>query len=191
MESAAVADEAKPDVDTAQVLRDVANRLRVHSIRATSACSSGHPTSCCSAAEIVSVLFFHTMRYKQAEPEHPDNDRFILSKGHAAPVLYAAWAEVGDISEADLLNLRTVHSDLEGHPTPRLSFVDVATGSLGQGLGAACGMAYTGKYFDKASYRVFCLLGDGESSEGSVWEALAFASHYSLDNLVAVFTVPD
>ncbi|XP_016073063.1 PREDICTED: transketolase-like protein 2 [Miniopterus natalensis] len=189
MESAAVADEAKPDVDTAQVLRDVANRLRVHSIRATSACSSGHPTSCCSAAEIVSVLFFHTMRYKQAEPEHPDNDRFILSKGHAAPVLYAAWAEVGDISEADLLNLRTVHSDLEGHPTPRLSFVDVATGSLGQGLGAACGMAYTGKYFDKASYRVFCLLGDGESSEGSVWEALAFASHYSLDNLVAVFDV--
>ncbi|XP_040827350.1 transketolase-like protein 2 [Ochotona curzoniae] len=99
----------------------------------------------------MAVLFFHTMRYKQTEPEHPNNDRFVLSK--------------------------------------RLPFVDVATGSLGQGLGAACGMAYTGKYFDKASYRVFCLLGDGESSEGSVWEALAFASHYHLDNLVAVFDV--
>ncbi|KAM7141617.1 transketolase-like protein 2 [Molossus nigricans] len=184
-----MADGAKPDADTVQVLRDMANRLRIHSIRATCASSSGHPTSCCSAAEIMSVLFFHTMRYKQADPEHPDNDRFILSKGHAAPVLYAAWAEVGDISESDLLNLRKIHCDLEGHPTPRLSFVDVATGSLGQGLGAACGMAYTGKYFDKASYRVFCLMGDGESSEGSVWEAMAFASHYSLDNLVAVFDV--
>uniref|UniRef100_A0A452V4U5 transketolase n=1 Tax=Ursus maritimus TaxID=29073 RepID=A0A452V4U5_URSMA len=112
---------------------------------------SSHPTSCSSAAEIMSVLFFHTMRYKQEDPENADNDRFILSK--------------------------------------RLSFVDVATGWLGQGLGAACGMAYTGKYFDKASYRVFCLMGDGESSEGSVWEALAFASHYNLDNLVAIFDV--
>nr|XP_019592308.1 PREDICTED: transketolase-like protein 2 [Rhinolophus sinicus] len=184
-----MADEAKPDADTVQVLRDMANRLRIHSIRATCASSSGHPTSCCSAAEIMAVLFFHTMRYKPADPDHPDNDRFILSKGHAAPVLYAAWAEVGDISESDLLNLRKIHCDLEGHPTPRLSFVDVATGSLGQGLGAACGMAYTGKFFDKASYRVFCLMGDGESSEGSVWEALAFASHYKLDNLVAVFDV--
>ncbi|XP_058405769.1 transketolase-like protein 2 [Diceros bicornis minor] len=184
-----MADDAKPDGSTLQMLRDMANRLRIHSIRATCASSSGHPTSCCSAAEIMSVLFFHMMRYKQTEPEHPDNDRFILSKGHAAPILYAAWAEVGCISESDLLNLRKIHCDLEGHPTPRLSFVDVATGSLGQGLGAACGMAYTGKYFDKASYRVFCLMGDGESSEGSVWEALAFASHYRLDNLVAVFDV--
>ncbi|XP_045854156.1 transketolase-like protein 2 isoform X2 [Meles meles] len=146
-----MADDSKPDRNTVQVLRDMANRLRIHSIRATCASCSGHPTSCCSAAEIMAVLFFHTMRYKHADPEHPDNDRFVLSK--------------------------------------RLSFVDVATGSLGQGLGAACGMAYTGKYLDKASYRVFCLLGDGESSEGSVWEALAFASHYSLDNLVAVFDV--
>uniref|UniRef100_A0A8C7C344 transketolase n=1 Tax=Neovison vison TaxID=452646 RepID=A0A8C7C344_NEOVI len=145
------AEEAKPDAKTVQVLRDMANRLRIHSIRATCTSSSGHPTSCSSAAEIMSVLFFHIMRYKQEDPENADNDRFILSK--------------------------------------RLSFVDVATGWLGQGLGAACGMAYTGKYFDKASYRVFCLMGDGESSEGSVWEALAFASHYNLDNLVAVFDV--
>uniref|UniRef100_A0A2K6ERV1 transketolase n=1 Tax=Propithecus coquereli TaxID=379532 RepID=A0A2K6ERV1_PROCO len=181
--------DAKLDAKTVQVLRDAANRLRVHSIRATCASSSGHPTSCCSAAEIVAVLFFHAMRYKQTDPQHPDNDRFVLSKGHAAPVLYAAWAEVGDISESDLLSLRTIHCDLAGHPTPRLQFVDVATGSLGQGLGPACGMAYTGKYFDKASYRVFCLVGDGEASEGSVREALAFASHYKLDNLVAVFDV--
>uniref|UniRef100_A0A8C6EBZ4 transketolase n=1 Tax=Moschus moschiferus TaxID=68415 RepID=A0A8C6EBZ4_MOSMO len=180
---------ATPDATTVQELQDLANRLRVHSIRATCASGSGHPTSCCSAAETVSVLFFHTMRYRQTEPAHPDNDRFVLSKGHAAPLLYAAWAEAGSISESDLLNLRKIHCDLEGHPTPRLSFVDVATGSLGQGLRAACGMAYTGKYLDKASYRVFCLLGDGESSEGSVWEALAFASHYGLDNLMAVFDV--
>ncbi|XP_034376674.1 transketolase-like protein 2 [Arvicanthis niloticus] len=185
----ALARDAKLESDTFQVLQDLANRLRIHSIRATCACSSGHPTSCCSAAEIMAVLFFHTMRYKQADPEHPDNDRFVLSKGHAAPILYAVWVEVGCICESDLLNLRKIHCDLEGHPTPRLSFVDVATGSLGQGLGAACGMAYTGKYFDKASYRVFCLMGDGESSEGSVWEALAFASHYNLDNLVAIFDV--
>ncbi|XP_051025911.1 transketolase-like protein 2 [Acomys russatus] len=185
----ALVKDATLDPETLQVLQDVANRLRIHSIRATCASNSGHPTSCCSAAEIMAVLFFHTMRYRQTDPEHPDNDRFVLSKGHAAPILYAVWVEVGSICESDLLNLRRIHCDLEGHPTPRLSFVDVATGSLGQGLGAACGMAYTGKYFDKASYRVFCLMGDGESSEGSVWEALAFASHYSLDNLVAIFDV--
>ncbi|XP_003216952.2 transketolase-like protein 1 [Anolis carolinensis] len=179
----------KPEEKSLQALRDAANRLRLHSIRATCASNSGHPTSCCSAAEIMSVLFFHTMRYKPQEPGHPSNDRFVLSKGHAAPVLYAAWAEAGYIKEPELLKLRKIDCDLEGHPTPRLPFVDVATGSLGQGLGAACGMAYTGKYFDKASYRVYCLMGDGESSEGSVWEALQFGFHYKLDNLVAVFDV--
>ncbi|XP_029465632.1 transketolase-like protein 1 [Rhinatrema bivittatum] len=179
----------KPEEKTLQALRDLANRLRIHSIRATCASNSGHPTSCCSAADILSVLFFHTMKYKAADPANPSNDRFVLSKGHAAPILYAAWVEAGYISEPDLLNLRKIDSDLEGHPTPKLPFVDVATGSLGQGLGAACGMAYTAKHFDKASYRVYCLLGDGESSEGAVWEAMAFASHYKLDNLVAIFDV--
>ncbi|NWX90450.1 TKT Transketolase, partial [Nothoprocta ornata] len=148
-----------------------------------------HPTSCCSAAEIMSVLFFHTMRYKVQDPRNASNDRFVLSKGHAAPILYSVWAEAGFLQEAELLNLRKIDSVLEGHPVPRQAFTDVATGSLGQGLGAACGMAYTGKFFDRASYRVYCLLGDGELSEGSVWEAMAFAGLYKLDNLVAIFDV--
>nr|XP_048688703.1 transketolase-like protein 1 isoform X1 [Caretta caretta] len=182
--------EPRPGPSRLQALRDAANRLRVRSLRATCAAGSGHPTSCCSAAEILAVLFFQAMRYRASRPAHPSNDRFVLSKGHAAPLLYAAWAEAGFLKEPELLNLRKIDCDLEGHPTPqRLPFVDVATGSLGQGLGAACGMAYAGKYFDKASYRVFCLLGDGEASEGSVWEALAFGSHYRLDNLVAIVDV--
>ncbi|KAK7883921.1 hypothetical protein WMY93_027044 [Mugilogobius chulae] len=174
---------AQPDQQTVQALRNIAARLRINSIRATTAAGSGHPTSCCSVAEIMSVLFFHSMKYRPEEPRNPNNDRFVLSKGHAAPVLYAVWAEIGFLKESDLLNLRKVDSILEGHPVPKQQFVDVATGSLGQGLGAACGMAYTAKYFDQASYRVFCLLGDGEVSEGSVWEAMAFASFYQLHNL--------
>lgn len=177
------------DAKKLQALRDIANKLRIHSIESTSASNSGHPTSCSSAAEIMSVLFFHTMKYSIEEPRGPSNDRFVLSKGHAAPILYAAWAEAGLFPTADLKNLRKIDSDLEGHPTPRLNFVDVATGSLGQGLSCAAGMAYTGKYFDKAGYRVYCIIGDGESAEGSVWEAMAFASEYKLDNLVVVFDV--
>uniref|UniRef100_A0A4W5NMS0 Transketolase n=1 Tax=Hucho hucho TaxID=62062 RepID=A0A4W5NMS0_9TELE len=182
-------DYHKPDQQTLQALRNIANRLRINSIKATTAAGSGHPTSCCSVAEIMSVLFFHTMKYRPEEPRNINSDRFVLSKGHAAPVLYAAWAETGYLKESELLNLRKVDSILEGHPVPKQQFVDVATGSLGQGLGAACGMAYTGKYFDKASYSVYCLLGDGEMSEGSVWEAMAFASYYQLDNLVAILDI--
>lgn len=179
----------RPDAKLIQELKDIANKLRIHSILATNASNSGHPTSCCSAAEIMSALFFYAMKYNASSPRSANNDRFVLSKGHAAPVLYAAWAEAGYINPADLLNLRKIDSDLEGHPTPRLQFVDFATGSLGQGLSSAAGMAYVGKYVDKASYRVYCLIGDGESAEGSVWEALHFASHYHLDNLVAIFDV--
>ncbi|KAM4769052.1 transketolase [Cyanocitta cristata] len=182
-------DYHKPDQQTLQALKDTANRLRINSIKATTAAGSGHPTSCCSAAEIMSVLFFHTMRYKVQDPRNASNDRFVLSKGHAAPILYSVWAEAGFLQEAELLNLRKIDSVLEGHPVPRQAFTDVATGSLGQGLGAACGMAYTGKFFDRASYRVYCLLGDGELSEGSVWEAMAFAGFYKLDNLVAIFDI--
>lgn len=179
----------RPDNQTIQNLKDIANKLRIHSIEATNASNSGHPTSCCSMADVLSVLFFNTMKYTIDEPRHPNNDRFVLSKGHAAPILYAAWAEAGLFPTSDLMNLRKITSDLEGHPTPRLNFIDVGTGSLGQGLSIACGMAYTGKHFDKSDYRVFCLIGDGESAEGSIWEAMHFASMYKLDNLVSIFDV--
>src|SRR5207249_2504980 len=123
----------------------------------------GHPTSCMSAADIVSALFFHVMRYDPNDHSNPNNDRFILSKGHAAPVLYAAWAEAGIIPVEQLLTLRRIDSDLEGHPTPRLKWVDVATGSLGQGLSAGVGMALNAKALDHSSYRTYVLMGDGES----------------------------
>uniref|UniRef100_T2MGT2 Transketolase n=1 Tax=Hydra vulgaris TaxID=6087 RepID=T2MGT2_HYDVU len=172
-----------------QKLQDLANRLRILSIKCTNASKSGHPTSCCSMAELTSVLFFHTLKYKVSSPKDPSSDRFVLSKGHCAPILYSAWCLAGLFPESELMKLRQIDNDLEGHPTPRLSFVDVATGSLGQGLSCAAGMAYTGKYFDKASYRVFCLMGDGESAEGSVIEAANFSSFYKLDNLVAIIDV--
>jgi len=180
-----------PDLSQNQVqaLQDIANKLRVHSIVATSAAGSGHPTSCASAAEVTSVLFFDIMKYDAKHPRDPHSDRFILSKGHAAPLLYAAWAEAGFVDVNELKNLRKVDHPLEGHPTPRLEFVDVATGSLGQGLSCGAGIAYTGKYIDHASYRTFVVIGDGEAQEGSVWEAAHFAGHYKLDNLVAVFDV--
>jgi len=176
----------QPDI---QALQDIANRLRVHSVSATNASKSGHPTSCASIAEIMSVLFFDTMRYSTSNPRDKSSDRVILSKGHAAPVLYAAWAEAGLFPTTDLQNLRKIDSDLEGHPTPRLNFIDVGTGSLGQGLSVACGMAYVGKNYDRASYRVYCIVGDGESAEGSIWEALHFASIYKLDNLCVIFDI--
>ncbi|XP_038054205.1 transketolase-like isoform X2 [Patiria miniata] len=172
-----------------QELSDIANKLRIDSINATNAASSGHPTSCCSAAEIMSVLFFHVMKYRLDKPRDPASDRFIMSKGHAAPILYAAWAEAGLFPVDDLLTLRKNTSILEGHPTPRQNFIDVGTGSLGQGLSISCGMAYNAKYWEKTDYRTYCLIGDGESSEGSVWEACAFGSYYKLDNLVAIFDV--
>jgi transketolase len=129
------------------------------------------------------------MHFHPKDPKNPANDKFILSKGHAAPIYYAAWAEAGNFPVEDLKNLRKITSDLEGHPTPRLSFCDVATGSLGQGLGFTCGSAYSSKYFDKINNRYFCLLGDGECAEGSVWEAAAFASFYNLDNIIAIIDV--
>ncbi|XP_048186466.1 transketolase-like protein 2 [Perognathus longimembris pacificus] len=178
----ATAKGPNPDAETVQVLQDVANRLRIHAIRAACASGSGAPRAGCgSAAETVAVLFFHTMRYKPAEPSHPDNDRLVLAQAHAAPLLHAAWAEAAQ--ESDPPTPRRV----EGEPPPPP--LGAAPGPLGQGLGAACGMAFTGKYFDQASYRVFCLVGDAEASGGAVWEALAFGAQYNLDNLVAVFEV--
>merc|ERR1711964_853549 len=121
--------------------------------------------------------------------DHPNNDRFVLSKGHAAPLLYAAWAEAGIIDPVDLRNLRKIDSDLEGHPTPRLGWVDVATGSLGQGLSVGLGMALNGKYLDQSDYRVYVLMGDGETAEGGIWEAVALAAHYQLNNLIGIVDV--
>ncbi|MFQ5938128.1 MAG: transketolase, partial [Acidiferrobacterales bacterium] len=175
-----------------ELVTTIANRavsLRIESVRATSEAGSGHPSSCCSAADIVATLFFSVMRYEPKSPKHPNSDRFVLSKGHAAPLLYAAWAEAGLFEKEELLKLRTLASDLEGHPTPRLSFVDVATGSLGQGLSAGVGMALNAKYVDHLPARTYVLMGDGESVEGSVWEGAELARHFSLDNLCAIVDV--
>ena len=172
-----------------QLLNDIANRLRVLSIESTNASNSGHPTTCASIAEVMSVLFFDEMRQILSDLRCPSSDRLVLSKGHAAPILYAAWAVAGLFPEERLLDLRKIDCELEGHPTPKLEFVDVATGSLGQGLSCAAGMAYTAKHFDNLDYRVYCIMGDGEVAEGSVWEAMNFAQHYKLDNLVAIFDV--
>ena len=171
------------------VLKQKANNLRIHSIVSTSEAGSGHPTTCLSAADIISALFFREMRYDPADARNPNNDRFILSKGHAAPLLYAAWAEAGIISVEDQLTLRQIDSTLEGHPTPRLEWVDVATGSLGQGLSIGVGMALNGKYLDKSDYHVYILMGDGETAEGSIWEAVAVAAHYKLNNLIGIVDV--
>jgi transketolase len=141
-----------------------------------------------SAAEIVAALFFAEMRFDPANPQRADNDRFVLSKGHAAPLLYAAWAEAGAFDRADLLRLRRIDSDLEGHPTPRLPFVDVATGSLGQGLAAGIGMALDARRTGSA-FRTYVLMGDGESMEGSVWEAAAAADYFHLDTLCGITDV--
>jgi transketolase len=175
------------DIDI-ESLKGIANQLRIHSIAATTAAGSGHPTSCCSAADLVAALFFGHMRYDPKNPHYHNNDRFILSKGHAAPLLYAAWAETGLFPVEELLKLRQLGSDLEGHPTPRLPFVDVATGSLGQGLSVGVGMALCAR-LDDLDYRTYVLLGDGECAEGSVWEAASLASTYHLNNLIAVVDV--
>ena len=170
-------------------LRQKADQLRIHSIRATTQAGNGHPTSCCSAADIVATLFFSVMRFDPKNPRNPDNDRFVLSKGHAAPLLYAAWAEAGLFDPKELLELRTLESDLEGHPTPRLPFVDMATGSLGQGLSVGIGIALNNKYLDKTSARTYVVLGDGESVEGSVWEAADIARQTQLDNLCGIIDI--
>jgi transketolase len=175
------------DIDI-ESLKGIANQLRIHSIEATTAAGSGHPTSCCSAADVVAALFFGHMRYDPKNPHYHNNDRFILSKGHAAPLLYAAWAETGLFPVEDLLKLRQFGNDLEGHPTPRLPFVDVATGSLGQGLSVGVGMALAAR-LDNLDYRTYVLMGDGECAEGAVWEAVSLAGTRQLNNLIAVVDV--
>ena len=169
-------------------LKNIATRLRIDSVLATTEAGTGHPSTCMSAAEIMAALFFGEMRYDPADPRNEDNDRFVLSKGHAAPILYAAWAEVGIIRREDLLTLRKLDSDLEGHPTPRLPWVDVATGSLGQGLCAGVGIALNARRIT-SDYRTYVLMGDGETAEGSVWESAQVAVADRLGSLCAIVDV--
>src|SRR3954471_18656580 len=175
-------------MDLVPALHNIATRLRIESVQSTTAAGSGHPSSCCSAADITAALFFHEMRFDPKDPHRTNNDRFILSKGHAAPLLYAAWAEAGIVSREELMTLRQFTSDLEGHPTPRLPFVDVATGSLGQGICAGVGTALNARRIG-SDYRTYVLLGDGESAEGSVMEAATAAEFHKLNNLCAIVDV--
>src|SRR5712691_1821734 len=170
-----------------QEWKELAAQLRVDSMRSTTAAGSGHPTSSMSAADLMAVLLSKYLRFDWSNPRHPNNDRLIFSKGHAAPLLYALYKAAGAVSDAELLTLRKFGSRLEGHPNPHvLPFVDVATGSLGQGLPIGVGMALNGKYLDRLPYRVWVLLGDSEMAEGSIWEAFDKASHYQLNNLIGI-----
>jgi transketolase len=170
-----------------QQWKELAAQLRVDSIRSTTTAGSGHPTSSMSAADLMAVLLSEYLRYDWTNPHYPNNDRLIFSKGHASPLLYALYKAAGAISDEELLTLRKFGSRLEGHPNPHvLPFVDVATGSLGQGLPIGVGMALNGKYLDRLPYRVWVLLGDSEMAEGSVWEAFDKAAYYKLNNLVGI-----
>ena len=177
------------DSQTISRLENIAKRLRIDSLRATTEAASGHPTTCLSAADLTAAIFFHAMRFDPKNPLDPKADRFILSKGHAAPLLWAVWSAAGVIDPKELLNLRKLESNLEGHPTPRFPWVDVATGSLGQGLSVGVGMALNAKKLDKSESRTFVLMGDGECAEGAVWEAASMAGYTHLNNLVAVLDV--
>jgi transketolase len=172
--------DVKPE--SAAAVKEKARLLGCYSMMATTAAGSGHPTSCLSAAELVAGVFFHAMKFDPKDPNSERNDRFVLSKGHAAPLLYAALAEAGVFPTSRLMTLRQFSSELEGHPTPRVPGVDAATGSLGQGLSVAAGLAISAKK-DNSGTRVYVLLGDGELAEGQVWEAAGFTAFYNLDNV--------
>ncbi|MFC8240578.1 transketolase [Streptomyces chartreusis] len=171
-------------------LTELAQQLRVDSVRASAAAGSGHPTSSMSAADLMAVLLARHLRYDFERPAHPGNDRFVLSKGHATPLLYSAYKAVGAIEDGELLTFRRIGSRLEGHPTPRrVPWVETASGSLGQGLPIGVGIALAGKRLDRAGYRVWVLCGDSELAEGSVWEAAEHAAYENLDNLTAIVDV--
>jgi transketolase len=172
-----------------QLWQNLARQLRADSIRCTTAAGSGHPTSGMSAADLMAVLQSSYLKYDFSKPKHPNNDHLIFSKGHACPVLYAMYRAANAISDADLLSVRKLGSIYEGHPTPLIPYVDAATGSLGQGLGIAVGVAIAGKHIEKLPYKVWCLLGDSEMAEGSVYEAMEVAAHHHLDNLIAIVDV--
>jgi len=171
-------------------LQALARLIRYFCINATSTAHSGHLTSSLSATDLMAALVFGgTFRFKVNEPDHPNNDRLIFSKGHASPLFYSLWAAAGAITEQELLTYRRFGSRLEGHPTPRLPYVEAATGSLGQGLGIGLGMALNAKCLDRLPYRTYVLLGDSEMSEGSQWEAMELAAYYRLPNLIGIIDV--
>ncbi len=175
-------------MDKKKALEKIAQRLRIHSFKMTSKAGSGHPTTCSSMAELAACLFFDEMQYNIRDPFDWSNDEFVLSKGHAAPILWAAYAEAGIISQNSLMNLRKITSSLEGHPTPRMKWVKAATGSLGQGLSVGVGLAMAMK-LGKCPRRVYVVMGDGECAEGAVWEAANQAYLAGLDNLCAILDI--
>lgn len=171
--------------ETIMEVRGKAKQIRKDILTAITEAKSGHPGGSLSLADVMALLYFVEMNVDSATPHNPDRDRLVLSKGHAAPVLYATLAAKGFIPREELLGLRKINRMLQGHPDMKHTpGVDMSTGSLGQGISAACGMALAGK-IDKKDYRVFAILGDGELEEGQVWEAAMFAAHYKLDNLTA------
>ena len=181
--------DLRTDTDRAALvdrLIEVARDLRITDIEMITEAGSGHPGGTLSAAEMVAALFFHKLRLRPQEPTWPDRDRFVLSKGHCIPIVYAAMAKLGFFPEQNLMTLRKLGSPLQGHPDrTRLPGIEASTGSLGQGLSVAVGMALAGK-IDGASWRVYCMLGDGEVQAGQVWEAAMFAPRHGLDNLCAI-----
>jgi transketolase len=172
-----------------EFLRELGQQLRVDSIRCSTAAGSGHPTSSMSAADIIAVLIARHLVYDWQQPDLPGNDHLIYSKGHASPLCYAMFKAVGAIDDAELMTFRKFGSRLQGHPTPALPWVDVATGSLGQGLPIAVGVALAGRYLDRLPFHAWALCGDSEVAEGSIWEAIDKAGHYKLGNLTAIFDV--
>jgi len=176
---------AGPSAATIAAVTEHARLLSIYSMMSTTAAGSGHPTSCMSAAELVAGVYFYAMKFDPKNANSNDDDRFVLSKGHAAPLLYSALAEAGVFPVSRVMTLRQFSSELEGHPTPRIHGVDAATGSLGQGLSVGAGLAI-GARMDKSPTRVYVLTGDGELAEGEIWEAAAFAAHYKLDNLTVI-----
>src|SRR5271156_1536779 len=177
-----------PSMATIDAIKEKARRLSIYSMMSTTAAGSGHPTSCMSAAELMAGIFFYAMKFDPKNPNSPNGDRFVISKGHAAPLLYSALAEAGGFPVSRVMTLREFSSELEGHPTPRIPGVDAASGSLGQGLSVGAGLAI-GARMDKNDTRVYVLLGDGEMAEGQIWEATEFAGHYKLDNLTVIADV--
>jgi transketolase len=172
-----------------ELWQELGQQLRVDAIRPAAKAGSGHPTSGMSAADLMAVLLAKYLRYDFSKPHDPHNDRLVFSKGHASTLLYAMFRAAGAITEEQLLTYRQFDSIFEGHPTPRIPWVDVATGSLGQGLPYAVGMALAGKKLDRLPFRVWTLCGDSEIAEGSQWEALEHAAFYELDNLIAILDV--